>query len=81
MAIVHSWLWILWFEYGWSSDKGNGPEALQQTILYAAIVAVLVPVVRAFIKRELAKAHDEIHEHLHDIADKLGIERFERKPK
>jgi ABC-type Fe3+ transport system permease subunit len=69
----------LWFNYAWSSDKGNGPEAIQQTILYALVAALFIPIVRHFIQRELKKAHDEIHDHLHDIADKLGIERYERK--
>jgi hypothetical protein len=78
----------LWFGYGWSSDKGNGPEAIQQTVLYAAIAAVLIPAVRRFIKREFGKlhkkieeGHDEIHAHMHDLADKLGLERFERPSK
>lgn len=78
----------LWFNYFWSSDKGNGPEALQQTVLYALIAAVLIPVVRHFIKREFEKvhkhfedAHEEIHEHLHHVCDQMGLERFERKKK
>lgn len=75
----------LWFNYFWSSDKGNGPEAIQQTVLYGVIAAVLVPAVRHFIKREFGKlhkkieeGHDEIHAHMHDLADKLGLDRFER---
>jgi hypothetical protein len=73
------WFYTLWFGYGWPSDRGNGPEALQQTIVYAAIAAIFVPIVRHFFLRELKKAHDEVHEHLHHIADELGLKRFERK--
>lgn len=54
-----SWLAHLWFTYFWSSDKGNGPEALQQTVVYAAVAALFVPVVRHFIERHVQslKAH------------------------
>jgi ABC-type Fe3+ transport system permease subunit len=81
-----NWHWAsnLWFNYGWSSDKGNGPEAIQQTILYAVVAAVFIPVVRHFIAKEFAKVHQSIHihgteitAHLHHIAEKSGIERFE----
>lgn len=54
------WLHNLWFNYAWSSDKGNGPEALQQTILYGAIAAILIPAVRHFLKREFGKVHAKI---------------------
>ena len=72
-----NWHWAgnLWFNYGWPSDKGNGPEALQQTIVYFTIAAVFVPVVRHFIAREFDKVHHSIHvhgteitAHLHHIA-------------
>lgn len=83
-ALHWSWLSNLWFNYAWSSDKGNGPEAIQQTIIYAIAAVVLIPPVRHFIKREFDKVHNSIHlhgkeaqEHLHHLADKLGIERFE----
>jgi hypothetical protein len=55
-----SWLPSLWFGYAWPSDKGNGPEALQQTILYAAIALLLIPAVRHFLAREFGKVHAKI---------------------
>lgn len=60
------WHWLpnLWFNYGWPSDKGNGPEGLQQTIVYGAIAAILVPAVRHFIAREFDKVHKKI-DHVH----------------
>jgi hypothetical protein len=58
-----TWLHNLWFNYAWSSDKGNGPEAIQE----ALIVAALIPAVRRYVKRELAKAHDELHRKLDHI--------------
>ena len=78
------WLYTLWYGYAWSSDKGNGPEALQQTIAYAAIAIVFVPVVRKFIKREFDRVHTSIHihgqeaqAHLQHISDKMGLRAFE----
>ena len=78
------WLYNLWFNYAWSSDKGNGPEALQQTIAYAAIAIVFVPIVRKFIKREFDRVHTSIHihgqeaqAHLQHISDKMGLRAFE----
>jgi hypothetical protein len=78
---IGHWFYTLWFGYSWPSDRGNGPEALQQTILYGVIAAIFIPIVRNFIRRELKKEHDEIHEHLHHISDELHLERFERKPR
>lgn len=50
----------LWINYFWASDKGNGPEAIQQTIFYAIVALVLVPPARHFIKREFEKVHHKI---------------------
>lgn len=63
-ALHWHWLPALWFDYAWPSDKGNGPEALQQTIVYAAVAAVLVPAVRHFVAREFGKVHHKI-DHVH----------------
>lgn len=52
------WLHALWFGYFWPSDKGNGPEALTQTVIYATIAVLLVPPVRKAIER-FAKRHAE----------------------
>lgn len=60
-----NWLPNLWFQYAWSSDKGNGPEALQQTIVYALIAAVLIPAVRHFIAAKFEDVHKKIDE-VHD---------------
>lgn len=53
-----SWLHNLWFNYAWSSDKGNGPEALQQTVIYGLIAVVLIPPIRHAMER-FAKRHVE----------------------
>ena len=47
----------LWFNYFWPSLKGNGPEALVQTVVYAGIGLTLVPVVRKFLRKEVTRAH------------------------
>jgi hypothetical protein len=86
VSLLGNWHWAsdLWFNYSWSSDKGNGPEAIQQTIVYAAAAALLVPLVRKFIAREFAKVHHSIHihgteitAHLHHVTEKMGLPRFE----
>jgi hypothetical protein len=66
LSFVLHWHWLpaLWFNYSWPSDKGNGPEALQQTIAYAIIAAVFIPAVRHFIAREFDKVHKKI-DHVH----------------
>jgi hypothetical protein len=74
------WDWAsnLWFGYTWPSLKGNGPEALVQTIVYGAIAVVLIPPVRKAIEK-FAKRHvDSIkahvsaeHDALHDKVDHL----------
>ena len=50
----------LWINYFWSSDKGNGPEAIQQTAFYAVVAIALVPPARHFIKHEFEKVHHKI---------------------
>ncbi len=73
-----NWLYNLWFNYGWASDKGNGPEALQQTVIYGLIAVVLIPPIRHALERfakrhvESIKAHAEaenkaIHDRLEHI--------------
>jgi hypothetical protein len=71
LSAVLRWHWLpsLWWGYGWPSDKGNGPEALQQTIAYALIAAVFVPPVRHFIALEFHKVHlkvDAVHQTVKD---------------
>ena len=75
------WFQNLWINYFWASDKGNGPEALQQTVIYATIAVLLVPPIRHALERfakrhvESIKAHAEaenakIHEKI-DASHKL----------
>jgi hypothetical protein len=56
---VH-WLSNLWFNYFWSSDKGNGPEAIQQTALYAALATVFVPVIRHWAEAHVKAFHEKL---------------------
>lgn len=65
-----NWLYTLWFGYVWPSDKGNGPEAIQQTLVYAAIAVIIIPPVRAIISRHLDSIHaklDKSHELMRHI--------------
>jgi len=64
-----SWLPNLWFNYAWSSDKGNGPEALQQTIVYGAIAVILVPPIRHALERFAQRHVDAIKQHVSDEHD------------
>ena len=50
----------LWFGYFWPSLKGNGPEALVQTVVYAAIAVLLWP----FIRKEIHKGEEDLHKKL-----------------
>ena len=54
-------LWTFWLNYFGASLKGNGPEALVQTVVYGLIAIAVIPVVRHFLHRELTKAHAELH--------------------
>lgn len=66
-------LWQWWLAYWWSSDKGNGPEALQQIAAGVVVVSVFVPVVRKAIKRYAEKEADLVHSKLNRIAHHLGV--------
>lgn len=60
----------LWFSYFWPSLKGNGPEALVQTVLYAGIAALVWPPARRWFKREYQEVHaklDHVIKHHPDI--------------
>lgn len=50
----------LWFGYFYPSIKGNGPEAIVQTIVYFLIAVAFVPLVRKAIKREAKKLHGKL---------------------
>lgn len=67
-------LWALWINYGWSSLKGNGPEAVVQTLVYAAAAVLLIPPVRRFVLAEFHKVHSKIdkgHLELHAKLDHI----------
>jgi hypothetical protein len=74
------WDWAsnLWFGYTWPSLKGNGPEALVQTIVYAGVAVILIPPVRKAIekfakrhvnaiKAHVSAEHDALHEKIDHI--------------
>jgi len=66
---VH-WLSYQWFNYWWPSDKGNGPEAIQQTLVYAATAALFVPIIHRWITKHLDALHaklDKSHELMRHI--------------
>lgn len=67
-----NWLHSLWFGYGWSSDKGNGPEALQQTLLYGAIAIALVPPIRHWAARHVESIKQHIEQENAHIHAKLN---------
>ena len=65
-----NWLYTLWFGYVWPSLKGNGPEALVQTVVYGVIAAAVYPPFRSYLKRETEHLHakmDHIIKHHPDV--------------
>lgn len=66
------WHWInyIWIQYFWSSDKGNGPEALTQIAIGFVLAALFWPPLRKFLKRKEEALHakmDHIIKHHPDI--------------
>lgn len=60
----------LWFGYFWPSIKGNGPEEIVSLLVIGTASAILVPVVRRWIRGEADKLHqklDHIIKHHPDI--------------
>lgn len=81
-----SWLHTFWFDYWWSSIKGNAPEDVTSLIIVGILSAILIPAVRHWfeqleqrIKDHVTAQHDELHAHLHHLTDQMGLEKFERK--
>ena len=66
-------LYVLWFAYAWPSDKGNGPEAIQQIALGVIFAAIFVPLVRKWIKREYQHIHAKLD---HIIQHAPGVPSF-----
>ena len=65
-----NWLYTLYFGYLWPSLKGNGPEALAQTIIYGLAAVALYPPLRKAAKREAEHLHaklDHVIKHSKDI--------------
>ena len=54
----------LWFNYFWSSLKGNGPEALVQTVVYGAIAVAIWPPARKAIDRFAKRHADDLKAHV-----------------
>lgn len=65
------WLWTLWYGYTYPSLRGNGPEAIVQTLVYAAIAFVLVPPVRKYINAHVKSLHDKLDAHHAEHLDLL----------
>ena len=61
------WLHNLWFNYFWSSLKGNGPEALVQTVLYGLIALAVVPPFRHWFERHVKSIHDKLDAHHEEV--------------
>lgn len=69
--------YTLWFGYVWPSLKGNGPEAIFQSIVYGMIAFAVYPPLRDWAKRESAHIHgrlDHIILHHPDIPPYPGPE-------
>ena len=60
-------LWYIWIDYFWASLKGNGPEALVQTVAYAAIALAIYPPLRKWLTREERAAAAELHRKMDHI--------------
>lgn len=71
------WLWVLYFDYVWPSIKGNGPEAVVQTLVYGALAVIFIPPVRHWAERETKKLHAKLD---HVIRHSTDIPPFEEKP-
>ncbi len=71
-----SWLYTLWYAYAWPSLKGNGPEALVQTVVYAAIAMAVYPPLRRWSRHELEHMHAKMD---HIIKWHPDIPPFEKK--
>jgi len=69
---MHELVYI-WINYFWASLKGNGPEAVVQTVVYGGIGILLIPVARRFIRNEAKKLHSEITGVEHE-AEKLLLD-------
>jgi hypothetical protein len=53
----------VWFHYVYGSLLGNGPEAIAQTIIYAAIAMMVYPPIRRGIERRWHSLHEKLDAH------------------
>lgn len=58
------WAHHLWFTWFWPSDKGNGPENIQWSVVVALAVAVLWPPVLRRIHRFVDRKADNLKAHV-----------------
>lgn len=56
-----NWLYTLWFGYFWPSLKGNGPEALCQTVVYGLVAIAVYPPLRRWAKSETDHLHAKLN--------------------
>ena len=61
------WLYVQWFDYWWPSIKGNGPEAVVQTVAYAVIAYIFIPPFREWFQKDLHAKIDHFIKHSPDI--------------
>ena len=54
-------LYVLWFGYFKPSLFGNGPEALIQTVAYAAVAVAVYPPLRKWATKEERAMRAELH--------------------
>ena len=54
-------LYVLWFGYFKPSLYGNGPEALIQTVAYAAVAVAVYPPLRKWATKEERAMRAELH--------------------
>ena len=54
-------LYVLWFGYFKPSLYGNGPEALIQTVAYAAVAVAVYPPLRKWATKEERAVNAELH--------------------
>ena len=74
------WLYDLYFNYVWPSLKGNGPEALVQTVVYGILALIFVPPVRRWAEKEAKHLHakiDHVIKHSTDIPPFPGTDNPE----
>lgn len=71
-----NWLYTLWYGYVWPSLKGNGPEAVVQTIVYGAVAYLLIPPVKGYIDDHMRQVHAKID---HIILHHPDIPPFEEE--